>query len=111
MKGTHLGELEELVLLTVGSLYDEAYGVAIMDEIKAQTARDLNISAVHAVLRRLEEKKLLTSKMGGATSERGGRRKRMFSLTKAGKMALDHNMTIRTGLYQKIPNLTYQFST
>ena len=110
MKGTHLGELEELVLLTVGSLYNEAYGVAIMDEIKAQTGRDLNISAVHAVLRRLEEKKLLTSRMAGATNERGGRRKRMFSLTKAGKLALDQNMAIRAGLYQKIPNLTFNFS-
>ncbi len=110
MKGNHLGELEELVLLTVGSLYDEAYGVAIMDEIRSQTGRDMNISAVHAVLRRLEEKNFLSSRMGGSTNERGGRRKRLFSLTKAGKTALDNNMSIRTTLYQKIPNLTYNFS-
>ncbi len=110
MKGTHLGELEELVLLTVGSLYDEAYGVAVMDEILSRTGRDMNISAVHAVLRRLEEKQLLASRMGGSTNERGGRRKRLFTLTKAGKLALDHNMALRTSLYQRIPDLTFNFS-
>ena len=56
MKGTYLGELEELVLLTVGILYPEAYGVGVMDELSAQTGRSVNISAVHAVLTRLEEK-------------------------------------------------------
>lgn len=110
MKGSSLGELEELVLLTVGSLYDEAYGVAIMDEIKEQTGREVNVSAVHAVLRRLEEKTLLTSRMGGATTERGGRRKRLFTLTLAGKKAIDHSMSVRLALYNSIPNLTFQFS-
>ena len=110
MKGIHLGELEELVLLTVGSLYDEAYGVAIMDEIKERTGRDLNVSAVHAVLRRLEEKKFLSSRMGGATNERGGRRKRLFNLTKEGKGALDASMSIRSSLYQSIPDLRFNFS-
>lgn len=110
MKGTHLGELEELVLLTVGSLFDEAYGVAVMDEVKATTGRDMNISAIHAVLRRLEEKGLLKSRMGGSTNERGGRRKRLFTLTKVGKLALDESISIRKSLYDRIPNITYQFS-
>lgn len=111
MKGVHLGELEELVMLTVGSLFDEAYGVAIMDEIKERTGRELNVSAVHAVLRRLEEKKLLSSRMGGATQERGGRRKRLFNLTKEGKRALDTSMSVRSSLYQSIPDLRYNFSS
>jgi len=110
MKGDNIGELEELVLLTVGALYDEAYGVAIMDEIKAKTGRDMNISAIHAVLRRLEEKGLLSSRMGGSTNERGGRRKRLFTLTKAGKLALDNINAIRSSLYQSIPKITYNFS-
>ena len=110
MKGVHLGELEELILLTVGSLFDEAYGVAIMDEVKEKTGRELNVSAVHAVLRRLEEKGLLSSRMGGATQERGGRRKRLFSLTKVGKQALDRTMSVRSALYQSIPDLTFNFS-
>lgn len=111
MKGIHLGELEELVLLTVGSLFDEAYGVAIMDEVKDRTGRELNVSAVHAVLRRLEEKKLLSSRMGGATNSRGGRRKRLFNLTKEGKQALDNSMSVRSSLYQSIPDLRFNFSS
>ncbi len=110
MKGTNLGELEELILLTVGSLFDEAYGVAVMDELKEKTGRDLNISAVHAVLRRLQEKDLLSSRMGGSTNSRGGRRKRLFTLTKAGKQALDQSIAVRTTLYQSIPDLKFNFS-
>lgn len=111
MKGTHLGEFEELVLLTVGSLYKEAYGVAIMDEITGQTNRNVNISAVHAVLQRMEKKGLVKSAMGGATNERGGRRKRYFTLTLAGKRAIDDSMALRLQLYQSIPNLGFNFSS
>lgn len=110
MKGAHLGELEELVLLTVGSLFEEAYGVAVMDELREKTGRDMNISAIHAVLRRLQEKDLLSSKMGGSTNERGGRRKRLFTLTKAGKLALDQSAAVRNSLYNKIPDISYNFS-
>jgi DNA-binding PadR family transcriptional regulator len=110
MKGNHIGELEELVLLTVGSLYNEAYGVAVMDEIRENAGRDMNISAIHAVLRRLEEKGLLKSEMGGSTNERGGRRKRLFTLTKDGKLALDQSIALRTNLYDRIPDITYNFS-
>jgi len=110
MKGAHLGELEELVLLTVGSLFDEAYGVAVMDELRERTNRDMNISAIHAVLRRLQEKDFLSSRMGGSTNERGGRRKRLFTLTKEGKMALDQSAAIRNSLYNKIPNISFNFS-
>ncbi len=109
-KGEHLGELEELVLLTVGSLFNEAYGVSIMDEIKDRTGRELNVSAIHAVLKRLEAKGFLKSWMGGATNERGGRRKRYFSLTKIGKQALDKSMQHRMELYNKIPDFAYKFS-
>lgn len=110
MKGSHLGELEELILLTVGSLYNQAYGVAVMDEVKEQAGRDMNISAIHAVLRRLEEKGFLKSQMGGSTNERGGRRKRLFTLTKEGKLALDQSIALRQSLYKRIPNITYNFS-
>jgi len=110
MKGTNLGELEELILLTVGSLFDEAYGVAVMDELLDKTGRDLNISAAHAVLRRLEDKNLLNSRMGGSTNVRGGRRKRLFTLTKEGKRAIDETIAVRTSLYNRIPDLVYNFS-
>ncbi|HCX20299.1 MAG: PadR family transcriptional regulator [Flammeovirgaceae bacterium] len=109
-KGEHLGELEELILLTVGSLQDDAYGVSIMDEIKSLTGRDLNVSAVHAVLKRLETKGYLKSWMGGATQERGGRRKRFFSLTAAGKSVIDQSMSYRMKLYNNIPDISFNFS-
>lgn len=109
-KGENLGELEELILLTVGSLHENAYGVSIMDEIKAQSGRVLNVSAVHAVLKRLGEKGYLISNMGGATKERGGRRKRFFTLTALGKKALDTSMRYRMELYNKIPDISFNFS-
>lgn len=109
MKGTYIGELEELVLLTVGILYKEAYGVAVMDEIEKQTGRNLNISAVHAVLKRLEEKGLVTSEMGDPTNERGGRRKRIFNLTAAGRKALEQANELRNQLFNQIPKVSLQF--
>ena len=107
MKGTYLGEFEELVLLTVGALYDEAYGVAVMDEIKEETGRSVNISAIHSALRRLEEKGFVKSRMGGATNERGGRRKRYFVLTSYGKKALDEAQSMRLKLYNRIPDISF----
>lgn len=109
MKGSYLGELEELVLLTVGILYPDAYGVGVMDEIENQTGRSLNISAVHAVLTRLEEKGFLKSKMSEPTDERGGRRKRIFLLTAAGKRALEEANEMRNQLFNQIPRIALQF--
>ena len=109
MKGTYIGELEELILLTVGILYGKAYAVAVMDEIAKQTGRDLNISAVHAVLTRLEEKGLVSSTMGDPSAERGGRRKRIFLLTAAGKKALEEANEMRNQLYRQIPKVALQF--
>lgn len=109
MKGTYLGELEELILLTVGILYPEAYGVGVMDEIEKQANRSLNISAVHAVLTRLEEKGFLKSKMSEPTDERGGRRKRIFLLTAAGKRALEEANEMRSQLFSQIPRIALQF--
>lgn len=109
MKGTYLGELEELVLLTVGVLYPDAYGVAIMDEIEKQAGRSLNISAVHSVLSRLEDKGLVSSKMGDPTQSRGGRRKRIFVLTAAGKRTLEKANEMRTQLFNQIPKVALQF--
>jgi PadR family transcriptional regulator PadR len=109
MKGYYLGELEELVLLTVGVLFPEAYGVSVMDEIDKQVGRSLNISAVHSVLTRLEDKGFLKSKMSAPTEERGGRRKRIFLLTAAGKRALEEVNEVRNQLYNQIPKVALQF--
>lgn len=108
MKGTYLGEFEELVLLTVGVLYDDAYGVSVVQEIKKETGRVVNISAVHSALKRLQAKGFVVSSMGGATNERGGRRKRFFTLTTHGKQALDEAQSLRLKLYNRIPKTNFK---
>ena len=107
MKRTNLGEFEELVLLTVSVLFDSAYGVAIKAEVETQTGRKLSISAIHSVLHRLEKKGFVMSWMGGATSERGGRRKRFFKLTGAGKQAIVAAREIRERLWRLIPDFSF----
>ena len=105
MKRSYLGEFEELVLLTVASLGEGAYGVAITDELDRQTGRSVSISAVHAALHRLEEKGMLTSRMGDATAERGGRRKRLFTVTVLGSRTLHDIRDMRNRLWNSIaPN-------
>ncbi|HZI53702.1 MAG TPA: helix-turn-helix transcriptional regulator, partial [Chitinophagaceae bacterium] len=81
MSQYHLGEFEEVVLLTVAVLYNVAYGVAIIDEMEKRLNRRVSIGALQTVLRRLENKGLLSSAFGEATKIRGGKRKRYFSLT------------------------------
>tara|TARA_R110000796_G_scaffold74374_1_gene167240 strand:- start:210751 stop:211080 length:330 start_codon:yes stop_codon:yes gene_type:complete len=107
MKGDNIGELEELVLLLVGVLYEDAYGVSVLKEMKEQTGREVNISAIHAVLNRLEEKGLLTSDMGGASQVRGGRRKRYYTLTSTGRAVLDEVKSMRDKLYNQLPALNF----
>jgi len=107
MKGANIGELEELVLLVVGVLYQDAYGVSVLKEMKEQTGREVNISAIHAVLNRLEEKGLLTSDMGGASQVRGGRRKRFYTLTSSGRAVLDEVKSTRDKLYNQLPALNF----
>ena len=102
MKRTYLGEFEEVVLLTVAVLGDGAYGVAITDELDRQTGRSVSISAVHAALHRLEEKGMLSSRMGEATAERGGRRKRLFTVTVQGSRTLHEIRAVREQLWNAI---------
>ena len=106
MKGTHLGEFEELVLLTIASLLDSAYSVHICDELSKHAERTVKLGVVHAVLNRLEEKGLVKSELGEATAARGGKRKRFYSVTGAGKASLIRAKEIRDELWQKIPNLS-----
>ena len=107
MRRNTIGELEELVLLAVGSAYDQAYAVVILNIIKENTNRVLDVTAIHSVLRRLEQKGYLKSSMGGATNERGGRRKRYFTLSKSGRQVLDEIMEVRSSLYNKLPKMTF----
>src|SRR5688500_12772148 len=79
-----LGEFEELILTMVAALQDEAYGASITAEIEQRLSREVTLSAVHVTLYRLEDKGYIKSKVGGATKERGGRRKRIYTITSAG---------------------------
>lgn len=108
MKGTYLGEFEELVLLSVGILYDNAYGLAIVDELEKQTGRAVMISSVHKSLVRLEEKGFLKSRMGGATETRGGREKRLYKLTDAGTNAVNHSREMRNAMWKQVPKIVWE---
>lgn len=103
----YLGEFEELVLTMVGILQEEAYGNAIVTEIEERVGRKVNLSAVHVTLYRLEDKKCLTSAMGGATKSRGGRRKRIFTISNTGLAMLRSMKATRIDLWKLIPQLNY----
>lgn len=108
MKGTALGEFEELVLLTVGILYDDAYGLAITDELSNQSRRNVMISAVHKSLVRLEEKGFLISEVGTSTEARRGRKKKLYRLTATGKKALHHSKETRNRMWESVPKIVWQ---
>ena len=107
MKGTYLGEFEEVVLLAVAIRSGEAYGAAVTTEIEERLGRSVNLGAVHSALHRLQEKGLVTSQMGGVTQERGGRRKRLYSATVAGRRALQEIRQLRNQMWKAIPNTAW----
>jgi len=101
----HLGELEELILTVVGILQDEAYGNAIVNEIKEQVNRNVTLAGVHVTLYRLEDKGYVRSRVGGATKLRGGRRKRIFTITNSGLSVLKSMKEDRVHLWRLVPQL------
>ncbi len=107
MKSYSLGEFEELVLLVVGAMRDQAYGVPILETLVEKRGKKVNISAIHVTLKRLEEKGFVVWRYGGITNTRGGRRKKFYSMTAFGKKALDEQYALRTDLYLQIPKLSF----
>jgi PadR family transcriptional regulator PadR len=105
MKKYQLGEFEEIVMLTVGVLYEEAYGVSIKKEIETRLSRKVSVGALQSALKRLEEKGFLTSREGESTQERAGRPKRYFSITAYGKKAMEHTRSTRNELWEAIPKM------
>lgn len=101
----YLGEFEELILTLVAALKEDAYGAAIAAKIETDLKRGITLSAVHVTLYRLEDKGYVKSKTGGATAERGGRRKRLFVLTHAGMVALKGMKETRIYLWNLVPQL------
>ena len=105
MKGTYLGEFEELVMLSVGVLHPHGYGVAIKNHIEKLTQRKVTLSTVHATLHRLMKKGFLQSEFGEATKERGGKRKKLFTITVAGNKALLASKGWRDELWSTMPEI------
>jgi PadR family transcriptional regulator, regulatory protein PadR len=103
MKETRLGEFEEVLLLLVGILGEEAYAFRMADEFESQTGRAVSIGAVHSTLDRLEGKGFLISEMGNSTAERGGRRKRIFKITAIGKKVLKDSRDFKVSLWSQYP--------
>ncbi|MEP0986333.1 PadR family transcriptional regulator [Ekhidna sp.] len=113
MKGTHLGEFEELVLLAVCTTHPDTYGNTVKDEINQTAKRNINLSTAHGALTRLEDKGLVKSYMGEATAVRGGKRKRIFEITALGLKKLEEAKNLRAKFWDKIPEkvLQTQFTT
>lgn len=105
MAKEYLGEFEELILTMVAALQDEAYGAAIAMKIETELNREITLSAVHVTLYRLEDKGYIRSKVGGATNERGGRRKRIFTITPTGLATLKAMKESRLFLWNMVPQL------
>ena len=108
MSKEHLGEFEELILLLIILLKEDAYGLAIRNALKEQADRTVTIGAVHGTVNRLESKGFIESNLGGASELRGGRRKRLFTITAAGKSMLEKSRDAKVTLWGKIPELAIQ---
>lgn len=111
MRRSDLGEFEEVVLLAVAALSPKAYSVVIAEELEQETGRPVSTGAVHAALQRLEQKGYLRSEMGEATAERGGRRKRFFTVTALGGRVLSDVRSVRNSLWDRIiPNIRLEWN-
>jgi PadR family transcriptional regulator, regulatory protein PadR len=103
MKKTKLGEFEELVLLTVAALQQDAYGVEIKRELEDRLKEKLSVGSIQSALKRMEGKGFLTSRFGEATQKRGGKRKRIYAATPYAHRVLADMKEIRAGLWDAIP--------
>ncbi|SMD36318.1 DNA-binding transcriptional regulator, PadR family [Reichenbachiella faecimaris] len=109
MKRTAIGEFEEMVLLMVLILQDEAYMISLQNELLEKANRSITMGALHTTLSRLEKKGLLSSEMGEPTKERGGRRKRIYQVSAAGKSELNTIKEMRKSLWDQVPQFALKF--
>src|SRR5689334_23048314 len=108
MKKFQLGEFEEVVMLTVGVLYKDAYGISIKKEIETRLSRNVSVGALQTALKRLEDKGYLKSRDGESTQERAGRPKRYYAITAYGKKAMEYTRTTREELWKAIPKIAWE---
>ena len=107
MKKTKLGEFEELVLLTVAVLQEDAYGVEIKRELEERLSERLSVGSIQSALKRMEQKGFLTSEFGEATRKRGGKRKRIYTATPYAHRVLAEMKDIRARLWEAVPQLVH----
>lgn len=101
-----IGEFEELVLLAVAALPDSAYGFSVRELIDKEANRSVTLATAHSALYRLEAKGMLRSHMGEATAQRGGRKKRLFTITSTGMSAIRARHAGRERLRALVPSLS-----
>ena len=101
-RGDFLGEFEQILLLALLRLKDEAYGIAIRDEIEARTGREVSIGSVYSALDRMERAGFVASRLGDPTSERGGRAKRFYALERPGVVALHRSRVALSNLWDGV---------
>lgn len=104
MKKMTLGAFEEMVLLSIGVLQHNAYGVTIKTELENNLKKGISLGALYAALQRLEEKGWVNSRVGGITEQRGGRRKQYFDITKEGVFALEEVRAMRNEMFNRLPD-------
>lgn len=107
MKKFQLGEFEEIVLLMIGVLFKDAYGVSIKKAIEEKLARSVSMGALHTALVRLEDKGHIRSAQGERTEERAGRPKKYFQITHLGRQAMEYNRDTRNKLWAAIPKTAF----
>ena len=105
-RGNHIGEFEELVLMAVAVLGLDSYGLGVRDFLLEHTGRKTALGAIHATLYRLQDKGLLDSELEGASAHRGGRRKRVFTVTNAGRQAVHTARQTRESIWSMVPSGT-----
>lgn len=91
-----------MILLTVGLLQGDAYGYSVASEVEEQTGQRISLASIHTILYRLEDDGLLSSKMGGSTGKRGGRSRRLYSLTCAGVETIRSLHSERSRIWKKL---------
>ena len=104
---SRLGNLEEMVLLMILLVHEEAYGITVRATFLEHYDQNISLSAIHTVLRRLEKKGFTVSEMGGASTERGGRKKRLYRVTPYGYRTIREIHEQRSRIWALLPKLNF----
>lgn len=97
---------EQIILLSVWRLQDNAYGVTLRDNVRSVTGKNINYGTLYNTLNKLLGKGLVSTKTGEPTSERGGRRKIYYRLTRQGKVSLQKARELNIAIWKGIPEFT-----